>query len=200
MQDYILCLKLNYVWEVSYIILPDSSYKRQKLVPSYENSNVKHILHMYLTCFVLKYLLVTFSTFFFLSESLGFREIKHLLAGSMHFGQISACISHWLSGIPRWGEMLPSSSKIWSKVTEGSKQEPTCAKNALYPSSFPVCKNFLWSNQSWWSNIQNQVLKVKTGRLRWGNCWKPSLYLFRRSTSTLKQSVFNMANCLSLKC
>lgn len=145
--------------------------------------------------------LLYFQSFFSLSESLSFREIKHPLAGCNAFWP-NFCF--YLPLALRHPEVKRNVSQQQqpnlNKVTEGSKPKVTCAKNAVYSHSFATCKNALWSNRFQRHNIKKQVLKAKTARLRWGNWWKHSLYLFRRSTSTLKQSVFNMANCLSLKC
>lgn len=126
-------LKQNYLLQVSYIILPNSL--KDKCWPvTWEKQQYKGYI---IPPFVLKYLLIIFSTFcFFLGDSLSFRELSISLQGAMHLGQIFAGISQWLSSIPRWRETLPSSScsgKIWNKVTERSKYKLTCAKKSTLP-------------------------------------------------------------------
>lgn len=126
------------------------------------------------------------------------------LQGTMYSGQITACTSYQLLSIPRWGEMFPSSrssSKIWNKVTEALKLNLIWGEMGSTLSPFMSHLHKLPLKQWVWVKWHEKAGFIKVKQQGWGEgIDESSLYLFRRSTSTLKQSVFNMANCLSLKC
>lgn len=121
------------IQEVSYMILPHSSTKVNPIPWEQQCEGYT---------FTLKCLLIIFPPFFFPSASIWLLEKWSIfLQGAVHFGQISACNSHWLPGTQRWRERLPSSnsssnSKIWNQVTKGSKHQITCAKKVYFISIY----------------------------------------------------------------
>lgn len=126
--------KLSYIEEVSHTILPNSLNNKgwscfMRIAMSrvhYTSLCVEIPAHYIFNCFPPQWVWVL-------------QKLSIFLWVAMHFGQISACISQWLLGIPRWREMFPKSScssKIWNKVTKCWKT----AENALCPIHFPFAK------------------------------------------------------------
>lgn len=111
---------------MSYVILPNSLYKSHRLVLSHENSNLMGILYHLLHCNAWS---LYFQPFFLASPRL-LEKLSIFFQSAMHFGQISACNSCWLSGTQRWGERIlsSSSSKIWNMKIERSEHERTYPK------------------------------------------------------------------------